>query len=165
MATIRERIDATGKKSYHVQVRIKGFPPQTNSFPTKTLAKQWAAHVESELREGRYMPRAQAQRRTVKELLDEYREKVLTTLKPKQVSSQGPQLDWWSKKPVVYSLADLTPAAIGKCRDELLQTPFGRNNDRMRTPATVVRYMAVLSHAFSVAVKEWQWMPESPMSK
>jgi integrase len=165
MATIRERIDSTGKKSYHVQVRIKGFPPQTNSFPTKTLAKQWAAHVESELREGRYMPRAQAQRRTVKELLDEYREKVLTTLKPKQVSSQGPQLDWWSKKLGAYSLADLTPAAIGKCRDELLQTPFGRNNDRMRTPATVVRYMAVLSHAFSVAVKEWQWMPESPMSK
>lgn len=165
MATIRERIDATGKKSYQVQVRIKGFPPQTNSFPTKTLAKQWAAHVESELRTGRYMPLAQAQRHTVRELLDEYRKNVLTPLKPKQVSSQGPQLDWWSKKLGAYSLADLTPAAIGKCRDELLQTPFGNNNDRMRTPATVVRYMAVLSHAFSVAVKEWQWMPESPMSK
>ena len=32
MASIRERIDATGKKSYHVQIRIKGFPPQTQSL-------------------------------------------------------------------------------------------------------------------------------------
>jgi len=165
MATIRERIDASGKKSYHVQVRIKGFPPQTNTFPTKTLAKQWAAHVESELREGRYMPRAQAQRRTVKELLEEYRKKVLIPLKPKEVKNQGPQLDWWIKKLGAYSLADLTPGAIGKYRDELSQTPFGKKKDRKRAPATVVRYMAVLSQAFNVAVKEWQWMPESPMSK
>jgi integrase len=35
----------------------------------------------------------------------------------------------------------------------------------MRTPATVVRYLAVLSHAFSVAVKEWEWLSESPMPK
>jgi integrase len=91
--------------------------------------------------------------------------KVLIPTKPKEERSQGPQLEWWIQKLGAYSLADLTPAAIAKCRDELLQTPFGRNNDRMRTPATVVRYMAVLSHAFNVAVKEWQWMTESPMNR
>jgi integrase len=191
MATIRERVDATGKKSYQVQVRIKGFPPQTNSFPTKTLAKQWAAQVETDLRAGRYMPRAEAQRHTVKELLEEYRKKVLIPLKPKEVRTQGPQIDWWIKKLGAYSLADLTPAAIGKCRDELSQTPLpsrkGKkrkaasdanvnaeqsdeltlddDEKRARAPATVVRYMAVLSQAFNYAVKEWQWMPESPMSK
>ena len=165
MATIRERIDATGKKSYHVQVRIKGFPPQTHSFPSKTVAKQWAAQVESDLRAGRYMPRIEAQKHTVKELLEDYRNKVLIPLKPKEVRSQEPQLNWWIEKLGAYSLADLTPAAIAECRDELLQTPFGKDNNRMRTPATVVRYLALLSHAFNVAVKEWQWMPESPMSK
>ena len=41
MASIRERIDANGKKAFHVQIRLKGFPPQTKSFDTKTLAKQW----------------------------------------------------------------------------------------------------------------------------
>ena len=35
----------------------------------------------------------------------------------------------------------------------------------MRAPATVVRYLAGLSQAFNVAVNEWQWMPESPMTK
>lgn len=177
MATIRERTDSTGKKSYHVQIRIKGFPPQTQSFDTKTIAKQWAAHVESELRAGRYMPRVEAQKHTVRELLEEYCEKVLIPLKPKQVSSQGQQLNWWIKKLGPYSLADVTPALIAKCRDELLQTPLPSRNSKkqdpdgkeqkakFRTPATVVRYMAILSHAFNVAVREWQWMQESPMPK
>lgn len=164
MATIRERIDSSGKKSYHVQIRIQGFPPQTQTFDSKTIAKQWAAHVESELRAGRYMPRAEAQRHTLRALLEAYREQVLP-LKPKEVRNQGRHLDWWIKKMGAYSLADISPAIIGKYRDELLQTPFGKDKKRMRSPATVVRYMAVLSHAFNVAVKEWQWMPESPMSK
>ncbi len=177
MATIRERVDATGKKSYHVQVRIKGLPPQTQTFETKTAAKQWAAQVETELRAGRYMPRVEAQRHTVKELLEEYRDKILVPLKPKEVRAQGPQLEWWIKKLGAYSLADLTPSAIAKCRDELLQTPLPSRSTkkkavegeeakpRFRKPATVVRYMALLSHAFNVAVKEWQWMQESPMPK
>lgn len=177
MATIRERVDSTGKKSYHVQVRIKGLPPQTQTFETKTAAKQWAAQVETELRSGRYMPRVEAQRHTVKELLEEYRDKVLIPTKPKEVRAQGPQLEWWIKKLGAYSLADLTPSAIAKCRDELLQTPLPSRSTkkkdvdgeeakpRFRKPATVVRYMALLSHAFNIAVKEWEWVQESPMPK
>ncbi len=165
MATIRERIDSTGKKSYHVQIRLRGFPPQTQSFGSKTIAKQWAAQVETELREGRYLPRAQALRHTVKEMLEEYRKRVLIPLKPQELKVQGPQLDWWIDKIGTYGLADITPAAIAQYRDELLQTPIGKKNPRLRSPATVVRYMALLSHAFNVAVKEWQWLHESPMPK
>ena len=95
MATIRERIDANGNKSYHVQIRIKGFPPQTQSFDTKTLAKRWATDTESELRAGRYMQRVEAQRHTVREMLEKYRDEILIPLKPKEVRAQGPQLAWW----------------------------------------------------------------------
>lgn len=165
MATIRERIDSTGKKTYHVQIRLRGFPPQTQSFSSKTVAKQWASQVETELREGRYLPRAQALRHTVKEMLEEYRKRVLIPLKPQELKVQGPQLDWWIDKIGAYGLADITPAVIAKYRDELLQTPIGKKTLRQRSPATVVRYMALLSHAFNVAVKEWQWLPESPMPK
>lgn len=184
MASIRERIDANGKKSYHVQVRLQGFPPQTKSFDSKTLAKQWAQHVEGELRAGRYMPHARAQKRTVKDLLEEYRTRVLIPLKPKRVRDQGPQLDWWIEKLGHYSLADITPAIIGRARDDLLTTPIpskakpdstpkkttadgedAAKEPRMRAPATVLRYMALLSHSFNVAVKEWEWLPASPMAR
>ncbi|QJY33652.1 site-specific integrase [Diaphorobacter sp. JS3050] len=165
MASIRERIDASGKKKYHVQIRLKGFPPQTETFNSKTIAKQWAQRVETELREGRYMPHALAQRRTVKEMLESYRDRVLIPTKPKRVRDQGQQLQWWIDKIGRYSLADITPAIIGQYRDELLATTFGKANPKKLAPATVVRYLAILSHAFSVAVKEWEWLPESPMPK
>jgi len=42
-------------------------PAANTTFDSKTIAKQWAAHVESELRAGRYMPRAEAQRHTVRD--------------------------------------------------------------------------------------------------
>ncbi|CAE6768842.1 Tyrosine recombinase XerC [Paraburkholderia nemoris] len=163
MATIRERRDAQGKKSYHVQIRLKGFPPQTKSFDSKTIAKQWAAHVEAELRAGRYMQRVEAERHTVGELLEKYRNEVLTPHKPERVRDQGLILNWWESKLGVYSLAELSPALIGACRDELAATPVGK--DKPRAPATVVRYLATLSHVLSVAVKEWQWLEESPMPK
>ena len=164
MASIRERIDSNGKKSYHVQIRIKGFPPQTQTFDNKTEGKHWAARIETEIRAGRYMPHAVAQRHTMRELLEDYKTKVLIPFKPKESRTQLPQIDWWIDKLGNYSLADITPAAIAKCRDELLVTPFGKKGKK-RAPATVVRYLAGLSQAFNIAVNEWQWMPESPMAK
>jgi len=165
MASIRERIDKSGKKSYHVQIRIKGFPPQTQTFDNKTESKHWASRIETEIRAGRYMPHAVAQRHTMRELLEDYKTKVLIPFKAKESRTQIPQIDWWIEKLGNYSLADITPAAIAKCRDELLVTPFGKNKQKMRAPATVVRYLAGLSQAFNVAVNEWQWMPESPMAR
>jgi integrase len=163
MATIRERVDAAGKKTYHVQIRIQGFPPQTKSFSSKAIAKQWAAHVESELRAGRYLPRIEAQRHTVRELLEKYRDEILAHYPAKRIRDEGAQVAWWIGKLGQYSLADLSPALIGQARDELSATPIGKS--KPRAPATVVRYLATLSTILSVAAKEWQWIQESPMSK
>lgn len=165
MASIRERINSKGEKTYHVQVRVQGYPPQTKTFKSKSYAKQWAAYVESELREGRYLPRVEAQKHTVKEFLEKYCDEVLIPHKPKQAYDQGQQFAWWIDAVGAYSLADLSPVLIGQCRDRLLQEPTGRKKDRLRSPATVVRYMAVLSDALTIAVKEWEWLQESPMSK
>lgn len=163
MATIRERKDAQGNKSYHVQIRLRGFPPQTRTFDSKTLAKQWAAQVEADLRAGRYMQRIEAERHTVQEMIDRYREEVLLTRKPQREADQGRVLNWWSSKLGAYSLAELTPALIGACRDELASTPTP--NGKSRAPATVVRSLATFSHVLSVAVKEWEWLETSPMTR
>ncbi|MCA8275051.1 site-specific integrase [Burkholderia sp. AU30280] len=163
MATIRERKDAQGNKSYHVQIRLRGFPPQTRTFDSKTLAKQWAAQVETDLRAGRYMQRIEAERHTVHEMIDRYRNEVLLTRKPQREADQGRVLDWWSSRLGVYSLAELTPALIGSCRDELASTPTP--SGRPRAAATVVRALATFSHVLSVAVKEWAWLETSPMTR
>ena len=169
MAVIRERVSATGTKSYHVQVRIKGFPPQTKTFASKTMAKQWAAMVETELKAGRYLPRVVAERHTVAELIDRYRKEVLPQKKAKFIRDQTVHLDWWETKLGRYNLAELNSNLIAQARNALSTEPYGKAGsktaakDRVRAPATVVRYMGALSHALNTAVNEWGWMDKSPM--
>jgi integrase len=54
------------------------------------------------------------------------------------------------------ALADVTPAVIVECRGTLAKD---------HAPATVARYLAALSHAFTVAVKEWGWVDDSPLRR
>ena len=98
MASIRERVSADGKKSYHGKVRVRTFPPQTKSFDKLAAAKQWAALVETELRAGRYLNRIEAARHTVQDMIDKYRKEVLIPHKPRQIKDQGLHLDWWAQK-------------------------------------------------------------------
>ena len=83
--------------------------------------------------------------------------------KPKQAPAQRPQLERWKAEIGSYALSDITSALIVECRDKLSSEPTPRGEQR--SPATVVRYMAALSHAFTIAVNEWQWLEDSPMRK
>lgn len=162
MASIRERKTAEGNSYFTVQVRLKGHPPQTATFTRRTDAKKWAAATESAIREGRHFKTAEAKKHTLSDLIDRYIQDVLPT-KPKQAEKQAQQLEWWKSKIGSHLLSDITPALIVECRDELASGVTYRGTQR--SPATVVRYMAALSHAFTIAVNEWQWLEDSPIRK
>lgn len=155
MASIEKRVSGDGSKSYRVKVRLKGYPTQTATFERLTDAKKWAKVTEAAIHEGRHFKTAQAKRHTAEEMIQKYIKDVLPT-KPKQQKTQGQQLNWWQSEVGEYSLAELTPPVIVECRDKLLET---------RSPATVVRYMAALSHVFTIAINEWQWLEDNPLRK
>ncbi len=163
MASIRKRTNKDGSASYRVDVRLKGFPPQRATFSRLTDAKQWGKNTESAIKENRYFKTAEASKHTLGELIDRYIRDVLPT-KPKQASDQKQQLKWFKGEIGAYTLADTTPAKIVECRDKLL-TELSENTGKTRSPATVVRYMAALSHAFTIAVYEWGWLDDTPMRK
>jgi integrase len=162
MATIEKRETDSGEISYRVKVRLKGYPTQTATFSRLTDAKKWAQQTETAIREGRHFKTAEAKKHTFAELVDRYIKDVLPT-KPKQAKAQKQQLEWWKEQMGAYALADVTPALIVQYRDELASGITYRGTPR--GPATVVRYMAALSHAFTIAVNEWQWLEDSPMRK
>jgi integrase len=162
MATIDKRVYPNGSISYRVRTRLKGYPQQVATFPNKTQAREWAGKIEAALREGRYFPTSEAKRHTLAELVDRYVRDVLP-LKPKNAQTQRQQLVWWKTQLGDYRLSEVTPARIVDCRDRLLNTP--KPNGKRRSNATVVRYLAVLSHAFSVAMKEWGWVDDNPLRK
>lgn len=155
MASIEKRIAGDGSTSYRVKVRLKGYPTQTATFERLTDARKWAKVTEAAIHEGRHFKTAQAKRHTASEMIQKYIKDVLPT-KPKQQKVQGQQLRWWLSEVGEYCLADLTAPVIVESRDKLLQS---------KSPATVVRYLAALSHVFTIAINEWQWLEENPIRK
>lgn len=155
MATIVTRKTSKGEPRYLVSVRLKGHPPENATFSRKTDAKKWAQHTEAAIREGRHFKTTQSKKKTLAQLIDRYIVDVLPS-KPKSLNKQRGQLEWWKDEIGVYTLADTTPALIGEARDKL---------HKGRQPATVVRYLAALSHAFTIAVNEWGWLEDHPMRK
>lgn len=163
MATITRRLTVDGKPYFTVQIRLKGYPNQTATFQRITDAKKWVTCTEAAIKEGRHFKTTEAKKHTLADLVDRYIKDVLLLKKPKQAPAQLHQLERWKLELGYYALADITPALIVECRDKLLNelTPRGTQ----RSPATVVRYMAALSHAFTIAINEWQWLEISPIRK
>lgn len=164
MATIEKRVSkADGSFQYRVRVRLRGFPPQTASFKRLTDAKKWVQQTESAIREGRHFKTVESRKHTLQEAIERYLKFVLPSKKPNSQKDQKKQLQWWLNSIGYLSLADVTPAVVAEQRDKLSQgkTPKGNN----RTPATVNRYLAILSHLFTLSVKEWGWAYENPVLK
>ena len=162
MAYIEERKTKEGKVAYRVQVRLKGYPKETATFERKTDAKRWAQQTEAAMREGRYFKTTEAKKHTLADLIDRYISTVIPK-KSKNAKARTAQLKWWKDQLGYLTLNDITPALIAERRDHLLTgTTF---KGTARSPSTVVRYLAALSHAFTIAVKEWGWAEENPVRK
>lgn len=162
MASVEKRTTKDGRASYRVKVRMKGHPPLSATFERKTDAKKWAQQTESAIRDGRYFKTVEAKRHTLAEMLDRYIRDVLPQ-KPRSEKDQKRQLNWWRAELGHMLLSDLTPALIAEYRDKLA-SGVTKRGDR-RSPATVNRYLAALSHVYTIAMKEWGWVDDSPMRK
>lgn len=172
MATVEKRLQADGTVSFRAKIRIKGALPQTASFARLTDARKWAQSAEAAIREGRHFGYQETKRHTVTDLIDRYARDVLRQDSP-DVDNRKRQLVWWKGKIGHLTLADITPALIAEHRDKLLKEPIvsqAKNPDpkkpvRYRSNSTVVRYLAAISHAFTIAIKEWQWLENNPVQR
>ena len=162
MANIQRRTSKSGKVSYRALIRLKGHPSESATFERLTDARKWIQSTESAIREGRYFKSSESRKHTLADLVERYKTHILPT-KPKSAYEQRYQLDWWANQLGSYSLADITPAVLADARDTLISTPS--KNGRIKSPATVVRYMAALSHAFTIASNEWQWVDDNPLRR
>jgi len=162
MASIESRRAADGTVSHRVKIRLKGHPPETASFSRLTDARRWEQSTEAAIREGRYFKTAEAKRHTLSDLIDRYIQEELSR-KPNNARNITQHLNWWKRELGDYTLFDITPARITDCKTKLLMAKT--RSGEFRTNATVVRYMASLSHAFTLAMKDWGWIDDSPMRK
>lgn len=162
MASIEKRVTPNNDVTYRVKVRLKGYPTQSATFHRLTDAKKWAQQTEAAIREGRHFKTTEAKRHTLKQAVDRYISTVLPT-KPKSTADQTTQLRWWQENLGSYTLADITPAVLAEFREKL--SAGITRSGKPRTPATINRYLAALSHVFTIAVREWGWVEDNPLRK
>ncbi|HIO72503.1 MAG TPA: site-specific integrase [Flavobacteriales bacterium] len=163
MANIEERINKDGSKVFRVKVRRKGHPPQTATFHRKTDANKWSQNTESAIHEGRYFKTTEAKRHTFAEMIKRYCKDILPQKSDVMQTEQSRHLEWWNEQIGDLSLADITSNTISELRDRLL-TELGPKG-KPRSSATTVRYLAALSHVYSVATREWEWVTDNPTLK
>lgn len=162
MPSIERRVADDGSTTYRVKIRLKGFPTETASFARLTDAKRWGQTMEAAMREGRYFKTSEAKKHTLADLVDKYISDLLPS-KPKNAINTKRNLLWWKTQLGNYTLADITPAIIAQHRDSLLNSTTMRGTKR--SPSTVIRYLAALSHAYTIAMKEWGWVDDTPLRK
>lgn len=145
MATYRKK-----GKGWEAQVARQGVR-QSRSFDTKAQAVAWATKFEAELLAGK---NGQIPDKTFSELLDRYAKEV--SVKKRGVKWERTRISTFQKSSLgALKLRDLRPADFAEWREARLKDV---------TSATVNRDMNLLSHACTVAVKEWQWLTVNPLS-
>lgn len=166
----------TGDISFRAQVRVKGQATQSKTFPNRKEAQQWANSIEMAIRENRYFPQARASRTTFAELVERYFESVLTGLAETEQAARRQQLTWWTKQFAGRTLSEITTDRVAEGRDVLATEAYTRGKvkkkkgieirpvEHKRSGATVNRYLAALSHLFSMAIKEWRLLDRNPVS-
>ncbi|MGE0290244.1 MAG: tyrosine-type recombinase/integrase [Bradyrhizobium sp.] len=141
MSTIRKR----GNGQWQAQVRRRGFPLQTKTFPTRAAAERWGKLTEVEMAQGTFVSRAEAESTTLRELLERYIAEVSPS--KKGAASEIVRIKALCRNSLAARfVATIRGADIARYREERL---------RQVASATVRRDLGVLSHVFEIARKEW----------
>lgn len=145
MASIQRIVSPLTKEvSWRAQVRVKGRPAESATFPNRKEAQRWAASIETAIREGRHFPSSRAQRTAFDALVKRYRELMCPVTLPTEEEAakvsndtRGPlsvreqhnraaHLDWWQERFAGLSLGELTADRIAEARDALANGTFTR---------------------------------------
>jgi len=144
MATYRKR----GEK-WQVRLMVHGIE-YTSTHKTKAAAQAWAAHVETEIRQGEYR---ESSSHTLSDAFKKYAETV--SIKKRGVRWEMIRLNSWQSMPFVnLKITDIKTPMLANWRDSRLNTVKA---------STVNRELNLLSSVFEYARREWQWIKVNPV--
>lgn len=144
MPTIRKRIGVDGKVSYHVQIRKRGYPTQTNTFSKLADAERWATDIESEMQRGVFVSRFEAEKTLVRQTLERYEKEVLPTKRGE--ASDKSRIKTLKEAFGNFKLASLTSTEIAKFRDQRL---------KIVSAQSVIHEINLLNRVLKTASMDW----------
>ncbi len=124
----------------------RGYPQQVKTFRTKSEAEAWAKVTESEMVRGVFQDRREAESTTLSQALDRYAREISST--KKGAVQELSVIVKLQKSPLgLLHLAAVQGKHVASYRDRLIAEGY--------KPATIKRRLAVLSHVYAIADKEW----------
>ena len=134
-----------GPYQYQVKIRRRGYPSISRTFESKEEAETFAYHVESEIKRGIYVSRKEAENTTLSEALDRYEREISSG--KKGYHQETMKIRTLKRHPIINRfLSTIQGKDIAEYRDERL---------KKAAPNTVRHELALVSHVFTIAVKEW----------
>ncbi len=123
----------------------------------KKLAKSIEAKVKTEIVEEHYFGKPLGCKKTVKDMI----QKLIKEHAPKlSVSMQRSYLSY-----SIHLLAFLGNSQLINLSPKKISRYKVTRREEGAKPATINRELAMLSKAFNLAVREWEWIHENPVSK
>lgn len=143
---------------YKALVRLTGWPTASKTFRLKKDAEDWARRTEDEMIRGVFIVRAPAERMTISTALDRYLREVTPTKRRGSQSTDGRLAKILRNALGDYSLAAMTADVVAEFRDQRLAGDVNPKTGvrKPRAPNTVRLDLALLSHLFTIAIKEWR---------
>lgn len=141
MASIKKR-----GAYWRVQIRRKGYPTQSQSFDSKSVAEAWARKLEREMDCGSFIIPDEADHTTLAEALERYWENIAS--KKRHPTQERQRINHWLRQALSASyLRNLRGADFAKYRDARRAAGRAENTIRLE--------LALVSHLFEIARKEW----------
>lgn len=137
-----------GRQVWQVQIIKKGFPRQYRTFNSKTAAVRWALDIESEMAEGVFVSRAEAERTTLGEAPGRYLAEITPRKKASTIARERNRIRVLRADPLAERvLAGIRGADVAD---------FVRDREAEGLGANAIRLdLALLSHVFTVAGSVW----------
>ncbi len=146
MATFRKRPGPGGRSAWQAQIIRRGHEPQYRTFDTKAKAEAWARQIESEIDREVFVSRAEATRTTIAEALSRYGREVSS--KKRGAVQEASVIAILAVGPLGrLTLGSLQSKDLAQYRDSLLADGY--------SPITIKRRLAILSHLYKIAIREW----------
>jgi integrase len=143
-----------GPGQWRARVKKKGYPIVTKTFATKAKAEEWARAQEAAMDDGRWQDRREAEATTLSAALTRYYKQVTPT--KKGAVQERRRINAWKRDPLASrSLASIRGADIAKWRDDRLAAG--------KSPTTVRTDLALISHLYEVARKDWTMPLDNPV--
>ncbi len=157
MASIVARRNEAGEIiGWQAKIRRKGYPTQSRTFRRKVDAETWARQVEAEMDRGVFVSRDEAESTTLREALERYAREV--TIKKRGARQERSRIGQLLENPLSKrTLASIRGADIAALRDAELK--------RGLAPSSVMKLLALLSHLFETARKDWGIEVDNPVRK